>query len=158
MPSDFESGTRKTIDITLKAEKLTADVLKAALQEFVSGRAEKIGRMTYGQLQKISYSKLDEVVISDQNIGDFLKTARKYDIDYALKKDSGTETPTWHVFFSAAKTEDFKRAFTEYLAPGKSGTKDRSEFTREEMQKTAERAALKQRKYRQRQKTREKVL
>ncbi len=52
MPSDFENGTRKIIDITLKAEKLTADVLKAALQEFVSGRAEKIERMTYGQLQK----------------------------------------------------------------------------------------------------------
>ena len=156
MSSDFENATRKTIDITLKAEKLTADVLRAALQEFTSGRAEKIGRMTYGQLQEISFSKLDEVEISEQKIGDFLKTARKYDIDYALKKDNGTQPATYHVFFSAAKTEDFRRAFTEYIGSGRNGSKQRSEFSREEMQKAAERAALKQRK--QRQKIREKRL
>ena len=28
MPSDYESGAKKTIDISIKAEKLTADVLK----------------------------------------------------------------------------------------------------------------------------------
>ena len=50
MPSDFESGTRKIIDISLKSEKLTADILKTALQEFMSGKAEKKGRMTYKQL------------------------------------------------------------------------------------------------------------
>ena len=38
MPSDFESGARKTIDISFKAEKITADVLKTALQEFMSGK------------------------------------------------------------------------------------------------------------------------
>lgn len=31
MPSDFESGTKKTIDISIKAEKMTADVLRSAL-------------------------------------------------------------------------------------------------------------------------------
>ena len=153
MPSDFENGTRKIIDISLKSEKLTADILKTALQEFMSGKAEKKGRMTYEQLQKKSVSKLDNVEISEQNIGDFLKTARKYDIDYALKKDKGTDPPTWHVFFSAAKTEDFKRAFSEYLSSGTSKSKQRGEFTRETMQKTADRAAQKPR--RQRQKTRE---
>ena len=45
--TDFEQGTRKTIDITVKAEKITADILKSALQEFMSGKAEKKGRMTY---------------------------------------------------------------------------------------------------------------
>ena len=47
MPSDYKSGAKKTIDISIKAEKMTADVLKAALQEFMSGKAEKKGRMTY---------------------------------------------------------------------------------------------------------------
>ena len=153
MPSDFESGTRKTIDITLKAEKLTADVLKAALREFVSGRAEKIGRMTYGQLQKISYSKLDEVVISDQNIGDFLKTARKYDVDFALKSDNSTNPQTYHVFFSAAKTEDFKRAFTEYLGKGQQPNK--AKFSRELLHEQAQRVAQQPRKRKQREKSRE---
>lgn len=86
MPSDYESGAKKTIDISIKAEKLTADVLKSALQEFMSGKAEKKGRMTYKQLQAKSPSKLDSIEVSDRNIGDFLKTARKYDVDFALKE------------------------------------------------------------------------
>ena len=113
MPSDFESGTKKTIDITLKAERITSDMLKSALQEFMTGKAVKKGRMTYRQLQKQSVSKLDSIEVSDSNIGDFLETARKYDIDYALKRDKSTEPPTYHVFFSAANTESFKRAFSE---------------------------------------------
>lgn len=31
MPSDYESGAKKTIDISIKTEKMTADVLKSAL-------------------------------------------------------------------------------------------------------------------------------
>ena len=115
MPSDYENGAKKTIDISIKAEKMTADVLKSALQEFLSGKAEKKGRMTYKQLQAKSPSKLDSIEVSDRNIGDFLKTARKYDVDFALKRDKSTSPPTYHVFFSAAKTEDFKRAFSEYV-------------------------------------------
>ena len=118
LSSDFESGTRKTIDITVKAEKITADVLKSALQEFMSGKAEKSGRMTYKQLESKSPSKLDSIDVSADNIGDFLKTARKYDVDFALKSDNSTTPQTYHVFFSAAKTDDFKRAFTEYLGKG----------------------------------------
>lgn len=91
MPSDYENGAKKTIDISIKAEKMTADVLKSALQEFLSGKAEKKGRMTYKQLQAKSPSKLDSIEVSDRNIGDFLKTARKYDVDFALKRDKSTE-------------------------------------------------------------------
>lgn len=155
MPSDYESGTKKTIDISVKAKKLTADVLKAALQEFMSGKTEKKGRMSYKQLQDKSVSKLDSIEISDKNIGDFLKTARKYDVDFALKRDKNTQPPTYHVFFSAAKTEDFKRAFSEYIGKGHSKTNQRGEFTREQLQKDAQRIASKPHKRKQREKTRE---
>ena len=153
MPSDYENGAKKTIDISIKAEKMTADVLKSALQEFMSGKAEKKGRMTYKQLQAKSPSKLDSIEVSDRNIGDFLKTARKYDVDFALKRDKSTSPPTYHVFFSAAKTEDFKRAFSEYL--GKGQGKKRGEFTREQMQQQAQKVASRPRKQKQREKSRE---
>ncbi len=55
--------------------------------------------MTYKQLQAKSPSKLDSIEVSDRNIGDFLKTARKYDVDFALKRDKSTSPPTYHVFF-----------------------------------------------------------
>ena len=41
MPSDYESGAKKTIDISVKAEKMTAEILRSALQEFMLGKAEK---------------------------------------------------------------------------------------------------------------------
>ena len=155
MASDFESGTKKTIDISVKAEKMTADVLRSALQEFLSGNAEKKGRMSYRQLQDKSVSKLDSIEVSDRNIGDFLKTARKYDVDFALKRDKNTQPTTYHVFFSAARTEDFKRAFSEYIGKGQGKSQKRGEFSREQLQKDAQRIACKPRKRKQREKTRE---
>ncbi|HEZ7985832.1 MAG TPA: PcfB family protein [Ruminococcus sp.] len=155
MASDFESGTKKTIDISVKAEKMTADVLRSALQEFLSGKAEKKGRMSYKQLQDKSVSKLDSIEVSDKNIRDFLKTARKYDVDFALKRDKNTKPTTYHVFFSAARTEDFKRAFSEYIGKGQSKTKPRGEFTREQLHREAVRIAGKPCKRKQREKTRE---
>ena len=153
MPSDYESGAKKTIDISIKAEKMTVDVLKSALQEFLSGKAEKKGRMTFKQLQEKSPSKLDSIEVSDRNIGDFLKTARKYDVDFALKSDNSTTPQTYHVFFSAAKTEDFKRAFSEYLGKGQQPKK--AQFTREMLHKQAQRIAQQPRKRKERQKSRE---
>mgnify|MGYP003281401227 CR=1 FL=1 len=69
MPSDYENGAKKTIDISIKAEKMTADVLKSALQEFMSGKAEKKGRMTYKQLQAKSPSKLDSIRSEERRVG-----------------------------------------------------------------------------------------
>ena len=154
MPSDYENGAKKTIDISMKAERMTSEILKAALQEFLSGKAEKKGRMTFKHLQEKSPSKLDSTPVSDRNIGDFLKTARKYDVDFALKRDKSTSPPTYHVFFSAAKTEDFKRAFSEYVGKGQQPKK--AQFTREMLHKQAQHIAQQPRKRKERQKSREK--
>lgn len=41
MADDFHKGVNKTLDITVQIGKLTKETLKAALQEFLSGSAEK---------------------------------------------------------------------------------------------------------------------
>lgn len=140
MANDYENGTKKTIDLTIEAEKISSDILKEALQEFMAGKAEKKGRISYRQLEKKSDSKLDSIEVSEDNIGDFLKTARKYDVDFALKADKSTQPATYHVFFSASKTENFKKAFTEYV--GKNAkTNQRGVFTREQLKREAARVA-----------------
>ena len=78
---------------------MTADILKSALQEFMNGKAEKKGRITYQQLEKKSPSKLDSIDVSKDNIGEFLKTARKYDVDFALKSDNSTNPPTYTILY-----------------------------------------------------------
>ena len=156
MPSDFERGTKKTIDISVKAEKITSDVLKSAMQEFLNGRTEKKGRMSFSQLENKSGGKLDSIEVSDKNIGDFLSTARKYHIDFALKKDKSTNPPTYHVFFSAGKTEDFKKAFSEYADKVQGKIMSRGEISREQLKKQARKIKSKpHRQQKQREKSKE---
>ena len=59
--------------------------------------------MTFKQLENKCKSKLESIEVTENNIGDFLSTARKYDLDFALKRDKSTTPPTYHVFFSANK-------------------------------------------------------
>ena len=60
--------------------------------------------------------KLESIEVTENNIGDFLKTAQKYDIDYALKRDSSTAPPTYHIFFTSGNSENFRQAFAEYAS------------------------------------------
>ncbi len=68
-----------------------------------------------GAAMKLAKSgKLENIKITDSNIKDFLQTAKKYDIDFALKKDKSTSPATYHIFFESSHTENFKKAFSEY--------------------------------------------
>lgn len=151
--SDYESGAKKTIDLSIKAEKLTADILKTALTEFIDGRAKKKGRISYRQLEKQADSKLDSIEVSDKNIGDFLKTARKYDVTFAVKQDKIANT--YHIFFSASKTDNIKSAISEYVGKMK-GQQNRAEFSRNQLKKEASRiSAMSRKKHKERTRTRE---
>lgn len=156
MPSDFETGTRKTIALTVQAEKLTSDILKTAMQEFLSGKAEKKGRMSFRQLEKQSNSRLDSIEVTDNNIADFLQTARKYEVDFAIKRDKSANPPAYHVFFSADKTENFKKAFTEYASRIAGKSPKRGEISREQLKEEAVRVSgLPRKKHKEREKKRE---
>lgn len=106
-------NVEKTIGISVQTAKMTSEILKEALRAFLSGKP-KHGKRRYGSIAKDG--KLESIEITENNIGDFLKTARKYDIDYALKRDKSTNPPTYHVFFTASNAESFRRAFSEYAA------------------------------------------
>lgn len=160
MSSDFESGTKKTIDLTIKAERVTSDILKAAMAEFLDGKADKKGKMSLRQLEKQSGGRLDSIEITDSNIRDFLDTARKYDIDFAIKRDKTTSPPTYHVFFSANKTEDFKRAFAEYADRKQGEIKPKEAyFSRDDLRRQAQkkRADPSKQKHKERTKKREEM-
>ncbi len=114
MADDFQKGVNKTLDITVQTGKLTKETLKSALQEFLNGSAEKKGRMSMKQLEAKSQGKLESIEVTDNNIRDFLSVAKKYDIDFSLRRDKSTDPPTYHVFFQSNKADNFNRAFSEY--------------------------------------------
>lgn len=66
-----------------------------------------------GQLKKQN-AALATVDISSENIKSFEKTARKYNIDYALMKDKSSNPPMYVVFFKGRDADSMTAAFKEF--------------------------------------------
>ena len=45
MSTDFENGLRKTIDLSVRSREFTVDTLKSAMQDFLSGKSQRKGRV-----------------------------------------------------------------------------------------------------------------
>ncbi len=59
---------------------------------------------------------VSNIEITDSNIKSFEHVARKYGVDFALKKDSSVSHPKWLVFFKARDADALTAAFKEYSA------------------------------------------
>lgn len=106
--------SKKTIDVVIQATKLTVDIFRNAIYDLTTKRNyESRGNVRLGQLMK--QGKLDSIEITENNIKSFLDVAKKYDVSYALKRDSSTSPPTYHVFFTGRDTESLNKAFKEYV-------------------------------------------
>ena len=84
-------------------------------------------------------SQLTNIEITDNNIKSFEKIARKYGIDYSLKKDTAGEKPRYLVFFRARDADVMTAAFKEYT--GVTLTKAKKPSIRKKLQKAIARAA-----------------
>lgn len=124
----------KTISVVVQTTRMTADVLKDALRALLS-KQTKHGKIKYGTIAK--RGKLESIEVTENNIKDFLHIARKYDIDYALKRDTSTSPPTYHVFFTAASTEIFKKAFAEYASGISEKVSEKSVINREQIKENS---------------------
>ena len=98
-------------------------------------------------------AQLTNIQITDQNIKSFDRVARKYGIDYSLKKDSHVKPPLYLVFFKSKDVDVMTAAFKEYAGIELDQSKKKKPSVRKKLQKTQERKA----KHRQRVKTKQKV-
>ena len=94
--------------------------------------------------------ELSNIEITDGNIKSFEKYARKYNVDYWLKKDRSSEPPRYYVFFKARGVDSMTAAFKEYT--GWSMKKSKKISIRKKLSKVKERQAQQ----RERQKTKRK--
>ena len=112
-----EEVNQKAVAISVKATKLTgrllAKVIAATLRKMRQARdAPHHGKQTVKQLARQN-AGMQSIEITDDNIGSFEKYARKYGVDFALKRDNGSP-PKWMVFFKARDTDALTAAFTEF--------------------------------------------
>ncbi|MCI6767632.1 PcfB family protein [Porcincola intestinalis] len=164
-----EEVNEKTIALCIRGGKITANILKAALtkllrdmeksrnkaQQKIAEMAQekpevvKRGRQSLDKMMK-NGSQLTNIEITDKNIRSFERVARKYSIDYSLKKDKSAVPPKYLVFFKAKDVDVMTAAFKEYT--GVTLQKVKKPSIRKRLQKAIDRAA----KHREREKIKQK--
>ena len=119
-----EEVTQRTIALCVEATKLSAGMLQQAMkkvldemQKGVTGHKTKLhhGKQTLRQLMKHN-TGVSNIEITDRNIRAFSATAKKYGIDFALKKDTSGEIPRYLVFFKGRDADVITAAFREFSA------------------------------------------
>ena len=119
-----EEVEQKTFNNVVSTTKLTARTIlnagKAAIQQQqakMAGGKQSV-RMLLRQNRGVSSVEIDKT-----NIRGFERYAKKYGIDYAIRKDNSEMPPRYLVFFKAPDVEAFNAAFKEYSASLLSKTK-----------------------------------
>ena len=119
-----EEVEQKTFNIVVSTTKLTARTIlnagKAAIQQQqakMAGGKQSV-RMLLRQNRGVSSVEIDKT-----NIRGFERYAKKYGVDYAIRKDNSEMPPRYLVFFKAPDVEAFNAAFKEYSASLLSKTK-----------------------------------
>lgn len=163
-----EEVNEKTISLCITGGKISAQILKAAMlkalarmeqekrngkQKHMERRQEKSGAIYHGKqsLEKLMKQncQISNIEVTDGNIRSFEKCARKYGIDFSLKKDTSIFPPRYFVFFKAKDVDVMTAAFKEYT--GKSLNKGKKPSVRKKLELAKERVA----RHREREKTKQ---
>lgn len=151
----------KTVSLCIRCGKVTANLLKAAMKKALA-KMEQEKQKLQGQKQpkqdkedktykgKQSMDKLmkqnvqlSNIEITDGNIKSFERVAKKYSIDFSLKKDVNADPPRYYVFFKARDADVMTAAFKEYT--GQSLNKDKKPSVRKKLQQAISKSLKKHR-------------
>lgn len=110
----------KVVAISVKASGMTLEILQKAiiklLQEMKTQKGKtKHGKQTLKQLMKQDVG-VSNIEITDGNIKGFTSIAKKYGVDFALKKDSSENPPRYLVFFKGRDADVLTAVFKEFSA------------------------------------------
>ena len=110
----------KTIALYIKTGKLTAQTLQKAMKAILSKGKKQLtkqpqGKQSLKQLMKQN-AGVSNIEITKDNIKAFESTAKKYGIDFALKKDTTESPPRYLVFLKGRDADALTAAFKEFSA------------------------------------------
>ena len=151
----------KTVSLCIRCGKVTANLLKAAMKKaLVKMEQEKQklkgqkqpkqdkedktykGKQSMDKLMKQNV-QLSNIEITDGNIKSFERVAKKYSIDFSLKKDVNADPPRYYVFFKARDADVMTDAFKEYT--GQTLNKDKKPSVRKKLQQAITKSLAKHR-------------
>ena len=115
-----EEMEKKAVAISIKAGKLSANLLKAAIRKCLAEmeKSQKNPKVYKGK-QSVKHlvrqgAGVSNIEVTDGNIKSFEQVARKYGVDFALKKDATSQPPRYLVFFKSRDADALTAAFAEY--------------------------------------------
>ncbi len=126
-----EEVENRTLTLVVNGTKFTGRMLKAAITKYMAHRKEvkhqkqqkrqnkqtvpviPHGKQTVKQLigQDQGVSNIE---INDPSMKDFNRIARKYGVDYAIRRDKNSDPPRFLIFFKSRDADAITAAFQEY--------------------------------------------
>ena len=106
-----EEVENRTLTLVVSGTKFTGRLFKAAICKYLAHRKEK---KLQKQRSRDAPVKPQGKQTVKQLIGQFEKIARKYGVDYAVKKDRSSSPPKYLIFFKGRDADALTAAFTEY--------------------------------------------
>ena len=82
--ADLES--RKTIGVIIECAKLTPEIFQQAIDDMLKNMTEKKSKGKTTLKKLMQNGRVDSIEVTDSNIGSFATTARKYNLNYAVKR------------------------------------------------------------------------
>jgi len=139
-----EEITQKTLALCVEASKMTAQLLQQAMKKVLADMEKHKndpqlhhGKQTLRQLMKHG-AGVSNIEITEQNIRALSSTAKKYGLDFALKKDTSDEHTRYLVFFKSRDADVITAAFREFSA--KNLAKEKKPSIRRRLTKAKEQA------------------
>ena len=110
----------KIVALSIKGAKLSAVMLQKAMKKLLEEMKKQQGKPPQGkqtlkQLMKQN-TGVSNIEITKDNIKAFESIAKKYGIDFALKKDTTESPPRYLVFFKGRDADALTAAFKEFSA------------------------------------------
>ena len=124
-----EEIENRTLTLIVNSTKFSGGLLQSAVTKYmnhqkgrklqkqdkrateVKPRGKQTVKQLIGQNQGVS-----NIEITDPSIKDFERIARKYGVDYAVKKDRSSSPPKYLIFFKGRDADALTAAFTEYTS------------------------------------------
>ena len=117
MQEEVES---RTVNLAISTSKLTARTIVTAVRVYMLHRETAQAKESQGKQSVKDLIKQGQGVtnidISKTDLKGFERVARKYGIDYAVRKDISENPPKYLVFFKARDASAMMAAFNEYSA------------------------------------------
>ncbi|MCD7745860.1 MAG: PcfB family protein [Lachnospiraceae bacterium] len=122
-----EEVENRAVNLAISTTKLTARTVMNGVRLFLNHRSkvkvQKAQKAAEGPHGKQSVRQLigqnqgvSTIPIAETDLKGFEKVAKKYGVDFAIRKDSSVSPPRYTVFFKARDTDALASAYKEYSA------------------------------------------